>query len=157
MWRSAAHQLVLSCVLLVGGGAAAMGQADEIDGVFPQLGTGQKELEDAAVVKGLKAALNGADKDGDGVLPWSEAEQVFPRIRATGDAVWTVLHEKKFGMIFGDRSVGDGTATTPTKLLSLLKGSNLEIDWRLPTPPPPPPKVDMSKKAGYCVMETCSG
>jgi hypothetical protein len=158
MRRSAAYTLVLSgVVLLLGGGAAAMGQQDEIDGVFPQLGTGQQELEDAAVVKGLEAALKDADKDGDGVLPWSEAAQVFPRIRAKGDFVWTPMHEKKFGMVFGDRSVGDGTATTATKLFSVLKGSNLEIDWRLPAPPPPLPQTDKSKRAGYCVMETCSG
>ena len=61
--RRSAFKLVLSgVVLLLGGGAAAMGQQDEIDGVFPQLGTGQQELEDAAVVKGLEAALKDADK-----------------------------------------------------------------------------------------------
>lgn len=70
------------------------------------------------------------------------------------DPVWTQMHEKKFGMMFGDRAVGDGTATTLTKLLSVLRTSNLEIDWRLP---PPPAKVEMGKQAGSCVMETCSG
>jgi len=102
----------------------------------------------------LEAAVQAADKDGDGILPWSEAEQVVPRIRAVNDPVWTQMHEKKFGMMFGDRAVGDGTATTLTKLLSVLRTSNLEIDWRLP---PPPAKVEMGKQAGSCVMETCSG
>lgn len=95
--------------------------------------------------------------DGDGALPWAEAQTLFPRIRAEGDPVWTALHEKKFGQMFGDRSVGDGGATTLAKLLSVLKTSNLEIDWRVPPPPPPPPKVDPSKRAGSCVMETCGG
>ena len=95
--------------------------------------------------------------DGDGVLPWSEAQQVLPRIRAANDPVWTQMHAKKFEMMFGDRAVGDGTATTLTKLLSMLRSSNLEIDWRLPPAPPPLPQVEKGKRAGSCVMETCSG
>ena len=95
--------------------------------------------------------------DGDGVLPWSEARQVFPRIRAVNDPVWTQMHAKKFEMMFGDQAVGDGTATTLTKLLSVLRSSNLEIDWRIPPPPPPLTKVENGKRAGSCVMETCSG
>ena len=95
--------------------------------------------------------------DGDGKLPFSEAETVFPRIRAEGDPVWTVLHEQKFSMMYGDKSVGDGTATTFDKVAAVLRMSNLEIDWRVPPPPPPPPKILPGKKAGSCVMETCGG
>jgi hypothetical protein len=51
--------LVLAAAGLVGG---ALGQQDEIEGVFPQMGTGHKELEDEAVLKGLEAAVQAADK-----------------------------------------------------------------------------------------------
>ena len=50
--------LLVGCLALV----SAAGQQDEVDGVFPQVGTGGKALEDPAVAKALEAALKAADK-----------------------------------------------------------------------------------------------
>ncbi len=56
---------VLMCLaVLVAAGllGGALGQQDEIEGVFPQVGTGAKDLDDEAVLKALEAAVHAADK-----------------------------------------------------------------------------------------------
>ena len=56
-----AWQLVLALLTI---GQAVVGRQDQVDHVFPQLGTGSKELQDDAVVKILEAELQAADKGG---------------------------------------------------------------------------------------------
>lgn len=52
--------LALGLVVLVMG---AQSQEDQVvDGVFPQMGTGAKELQDETLVKILEEALQAADK-----------------------------------------------------------------------------------------------
>ena len=59
MRAAASLQLLLGCLMA----ATAIPQlVDEVDGVFPQLGTGAPELQDSKVVGHLKTAFERADK-----------------------------------------------------------------------------------------------
>ena len=131
---------------------AQQGQ-DAVEGVFPQVGTGAVELQDEEVARALGDAFREADADSSGALTF--AELPFRRIRARGDPVWTTLSEGSFQRMLGDPSANGGHTATLEHTLHVLRTSNLELDWRVPTPPTPP--VDRAKRASSCIMETCGG
>ena len=58
---AAAGRLLLGC-LVASAAIGIRGQMDEIEGVFPQVGTGAKDLQDSKVVGHLKTAFEKADK-----------------------------------------------------------------------------------------------
>jgi hypothetical protein len=57
---AAAGRLLLGC--LVASAAIGIRGQDEIEGVFPQVGTGAKDLQDSKVVGHLKTAFENVDK-----------------------------------------------------------------------------------------------
>jgi hypothetical protein len=127
---------VLACLLAMAAAPPsrpALIGAEEIDGVFPQIGTGTVELDDENVVRALENAVKVADTDHSGGLTFDEVQPIFARIRAKGDPVWTRLDMQKFGQFFGDSKHGAGESTF-AKIFSVIKFSNLELDWRAPRP-----------------------
>ena len=71
----------------------------EIDGVFPQVGSGAADLSVNEVGRALRSAMDAADVDMSGGLTFKELQPVFRRVRARGDPVWTVLDAEKFGRV----------------------------------------------------------
>ena len=60
---------------------------EEIEGVFPQVGSGSDDLLDAETAASLRMAMDAADLDMSGGLTFEELKPVFHRIRAKGDPV----------------------------------------------------------------------
>lgn len=116
----------------------------EIDGVFPQVGSGAPELSDEQVAGALSKAMEVADLDGSGGLSWTEVQPVFARIRVTGDPTWTRLDQSKFYRIFGDKQRENKDASFQS-VYNTIMASNLELDWRAATPQALPERRNRSR------------